>query len=250
MQASLQKIIPDNAQSNINSDTKQVDYISNIAPVEDQQSRTLIYLRAEFETDFEWNDGKSDFSKCYQLGTDLKSIMEENQNIEAVTMTECQFKQEKSKSRAIYGLTISGTSKEDIAAAASDTMKSANPDLYISFSSRSAISYSQKIVRSTSAINPIYLHAEIETDFQWDDGASDYSKCFQLEKDLKSIMEQNANIEEVKMTECKLTLNGTKAKAAYILVIDGSSSEDIIDAASVYAIRTADSDLYLSLSSK
>ena len=239
-----------NDHYNIKSETKKGDNVSNIFPVEETKSKTSIYLQAEFETDFQWNDGTTDFSKCYQVEKDLKSIMEENTNIEQVTLTDCHFKQENSKSKVLYGLTIVGTSKEDIVAAASQTIKSVNPDLYKSLSSRSAISYSQKIVKSTKSINPLHVNAEIETDFNWNDGTSDFSKCYQLEMDLKSIMEKNENIVEVTMTECKLIQNGTKVKSAFSLTIDGSSSKDITDAASIYAVKTTDSDLYGSLSSR
>ena len=98
-------------------------------------------------------------------------------------------------SKQIFDLKINGTSLEDIAYAASETIKAADPNLYPSLSSISADSYIQQIFLSTTNI-VINLRAKIETNFKWNDGASKFSKCHQIGTDLESIIEKNENIEE------------------------------------------------------
>lgn len=196
-----QKTGDESANTNIQFDSKKGEKNIGIAPIRD--SRSLFSLHAELKTDFNWNDGTSEFSKCYQLETDLKSIMEEHKNIEKVTMNECKFKQNGAKSKAIFDLTVDGTSLDDIAYAASETIKAADPNLYASLSSLSADSYIQQIFLLTTNI-VIKLRARIETNFKWNDGASKFSKCHQIGTDLESIIEKDKNIEDVTMTECEL----------------------------------------------
>ena len=94
------------------------------------QTKSLIGLNAEIETSFTWNDELSDptskeySTKRLQLETDLKSLLELDENIDKVTMIECKFIRDGTRSKAIYSLIINGKSVSIIEDAASESLGS------------------------------------------------------------------------------------------------------------------------------
>ena len=92
----------------------------------------------------------SEFLKCGQLEADLKSIIEQNEKIDDITLTECKLIQSGNRTIAVFDLKINGKSQENIVDAVNEALKTADPNSYVSLKSRSANSYSQKIIIATS----------------------------------------------------------------------------------------------------
>merc|ERR1711915_819827 len=118
-----------------------------------------IELDGEIETDVDWdenlNDKNSDEYKEAesQLEEDLKEIMEADEDIDEVTMTDCDFEPSETqegrkrrqassqKAHATFSLLIKGRSAEAAQAAAEDTIENADPTSFPSLNSASAASF-------------------------------------------------------------------------------------------------------------
>ena len=119
-----------------------------------------VKLDGEFETAFPWDENLADKTseeyteKKDLLENDLKNILEADDDIEAVELTDCEFTEVKNSRRrrdnesamtqANYSLSVTGTSLNATQTAASNTIKSANPADFPSLSANSAASYIQQ----------------------------------------------------------------------------------------------------------
>ena len=126
-----------------------------------------VNLDGELETDFSWNDDLADktsneyLEKKNSLETDLKTLLEADDDIKNVEMADCDFTElensrrkrniNSKKTKANYSLRVLGTSLNAITVAATNAITSANYTSFSSLSANSAASYSQEA--SLSATN-------------------------------------------------------------------------------------------------
>ena len=120
-----------------------------------------VELDGQLETAFPWNDNLADknsdeyLEKKNILETDLKSILEADDDIEKVEMDDCTFTEaggerrrrnaDNTTAQADYTLSVTGTNITATEAAASNAITNANHTLLNSFNENSANSYAQTV---------------------------------------------------------------------------------------------------------
>ena len=118
-----------------------------------------INLDGELETAFPWNDYLANktsaeyLEKKNSLESDLKTILEADDDIKQIEMTDCNFTEvgsarrrrstDSKKAKANYNLRVLGTSLNATKTAAKKTITSANHTEFPSLSANSATSYTQ-----------------------------------------------------------------------------------------------------------
>ena len=141
-----------------------------------------VKLDGEFETAFPWDESLADKTseeyteKKDLLENDLKNILEADDDIEKVELTDCEFTKaensrrkrdtESAMTQANYSLSVTGTSLNATQTAATNTIKSADPANFSSLSTNSAASYIQQareIDTNTTVPNVTEITNPVET---------------------------------------------------------------------------------------